>query len=191
VNLLRTRRPGKVELGGLLLPPLRSTNLAAMQTINLFLWRHAEAEDTWPDLARPLTTKGHRDANRVARALAKQLDANSRVVISPAVRTRETAAPLIERAALHLEVDERLAPGARLGEVLDALEAAIASCTGDSPSLVMVGHQPWLGQVARRLLTDGYGDWSVKKASAWWLVRRSRDGSTEWTLRSVLDAELV
>lgn len=162
-----------------------------MQSINLFLWRHAEAEDSFPDIARPLTSKGHRDAARVARAIARQLDANTRVVISPSLRTRETAEPLVTRASLQPEVDPRLAPGARLGDVLDALESAIASCNGDSPSLVMVGHQPWVGQVARRLLTNDSGDWSVKKASAWWLVRRSRDGSTEWTLRSVLDAELV
>jgi phosphohistidine phosphatase len=162
-----------------------------MQTINLFLWRHAEAEDSSPDLARPLTAKGQRDASRVAKALAKYIDDNTRVVISPAVRTRETVAPLIARTSLEFGVDPRLAPGARLGDVLDALEVAIASCSGDSPSLVMVGHQPWIGQVARRLLTNGPGDWSVKKASAWWLVRRSRDGSTEWTMRSVLDPELV
>lgn len=191
MQLLRTPGRAPVELGSLLLPPIRSLNLAAMHTFNLFLWRHAEAEDSWPDIDRPLTTKGHRDATRVARALAKQLDANTRVVISPALRTRETVAPLIAKASLPLEVDPRLAPGARLGDVLDALEAAIASCTGDSPSLVLVGHQPWVGQVARRLLTNGPGDWSVKKASAWWLVRRSRDGSTEWTMRSVLDPELV
>jgi hypothetical protein len=32
---------------------------------------------------------------------------------------------------------------------------------------------------------------SFRKAAAWWLVRRSRDGSTEWTMRSVLDPDLV
>lgn len=162
-----------------------------MQTINLFLWRHAEAEDSSPDLARPLTPRGQKDASRVAKALARQIEADTRVLVSPSVRTRETAQPLITRAALHLEVDDRLAPGADLDEVLDALETAIASCNGDAPSLVLVGHQPWVGQVARRLLTNGDGDWSVKKASAWWLVRRSRDGSAEWTLKSVLDPDLV
>lgn len=179
--------PGAMRLH----PSKRSRNLAPMQTINLFLWRHAEAEDTWPDLDRALTTKGQRDAARVAKAIAKQLDENSSIVASPAVRTRETAQPLVKRAAIGVEIDSRLAPGATLGEVLAALEAAIASCNGDACTLVMVGHQPWVGQVARRLLTNGNGDWSVKKASAWWLVRRSRDGSTEWTLRSVLDPDLV
>ncbi len=188
---LRSHAVASFERALYLHPLKRSLNLAAMQTINLFLWRHADAEDSSPDLARSLTARGKRDAARVARALAKHLDENSRVVISPAVRTRETARYLIDKASLPLEVDDRLAPGAALNEILAALESAIASCTGDSPSLVMVGHQPWIGQVARRLLTNGNGDWSVKKASAWWLVRRSRDGSTEWTLRSVLDPELV
>lgn len=172
------------------LPPFIARN-RVMQNINLFLWRHAEAEDSWPDLDRALTPRGQRDAARVAKALAKQLDANSRIVASPATRTRETVASLVARASLPLEIDPRLAPGAPVGDVLDALEAAIASCSGDAPSLVLVGHQPWLGQVARHLLTGHDGDWSVKKAAAWWLVRRARDGNTEWTLRSVLDPDLV
>lgn len=161
-----------------------------MQNINLFLWRHADAEDSSPDIERQLTSKGHRDAARVAKAIARQIDEHARVVASPALRTRETAAPLISRANLQLDVDDRLAPGADVDEVLDVLEATIASCS-DDPAIVMVGHQPWVGQVARRLLTNDNGDWSVKKASAWWLIRRSRDGSTEWTLRSVLDPDLV
>ena len=162
-----------------------------MQTINLFLWRHAEAEDRIPDLERALTPKGQRDASRIAKVLARHLDENSRIVISPAVRTRETAQPLVDRLSLQPEVDRRLAPGARTSTVLDVLEAAVAEFSGDAATLVMVGHQPWVGQVARRLLTNADGDWSVKKAAAWWLVRRSRDGNSEWTLRSVFDPDLV
>ena len=162
-----------------------------MQIINLFLWRHAEAEDRVPDLERALTVKGQRDAARMAKVLARHLDENSRIVASPALRTRETAQPLAVRVSLPLEIDPRLAPGTRIGDALDALEGAIAGFSGDSPTLVMVGHQPWVGQVARRLLTNADGDWSVRKAAAWWLVRRSRDGNAEWTLKSVLDPNLA
>ena len=162
-----------------------------MRTIDLFLWRHAEAEDSTPDLARVLTPRGQRDAARVAKAIAKQVGTDTRVIASPATRTCETAAPLIARSGLELEIDDRLAPGADVGAALDVLEGAIAGASGEAASIVMVGHQPWVGQVARRLLADGDGDWSVKKSSAWWLVRRSRDGSTEWTLKSVLDPDLV
>jgi|GEM_PF-111057 len=172
------------------LPPV-IVQKRSMQNINLFLWRHAEAEDGWPDLARPLTAKGQRDASRVAKALAKQIGDNPCIVVSPAVRTRETVAPLVAKTALQFDVDPRLAPGSDLRDVLGALEDTIASCNGDGPSLVMVGHQPWVGQVARHLLTGHDGEWAVKKAAAWWLVRRARDGNAEWTLKSVLDPDLV
>ena len=162
-----------------------------MPNINLFIWRHAEAEEGSPDIARPLTARGHRDAARVAKALAKKLDEKAIVVSSPAVRTRETVEPLITRAALHLQIDQRLAPDSDVDEVLDVLEHTIASSNNDDPAIVMVGHQPWCGQLARRLLTDSPGDMSVKKASAWWLVRRTRDGTSEWTMKSVLDPDLV
>ncbi len=162
-----------------------------MPNINLFIWRHAEAEDGSPDLARALTPRGHRDAARVAKALAKQLDERTRVVCSPAVRARETVAPLTARTRLEPEFDDRLAPDVDMDLVCDALDDAIAKCDDDGPAIVMVGHQPWVGQLARRLMTGTRGDMSMKKAAAWWLVRRSRDGSTEWTMKSVLDPDLV
>lgn len=162
-----------------------------MQTIHLFLWRHAEAEDGSPDLARPLTAQGKRDAARVARALTKRMRDNTRLVVSPAVRARETADPLVERSSLHVEIDQRLAPDASVDDVLAALEAAVIACNGDAPLIVMVGHQPWIGQVARRLLTNSEGNWSIRKAAAWWLVRRARDGNGEWTLRTIFDPDLL
>ena len=189
--LLRAVHPRAFDVRSRLIRANRSLKLGPMQTINLFLWRHAEAEDTAPDLTRVLTPKGQRDAARVAKTLARHLGENGRIVASPATRTRATARPLAERVSLPVEIDPRLAPGARTGDVLDTLEAAIAAASGDAPTLVLVGHQPWVGQVARRLLSNADGDWSVKKAAAWWLVRRSRDGDTEWTLRAVLDPELV
>ena len=162
-----------------------------MPQINLFIWRHAEAEDTFPDLGRRLTTRGQRDAARVAKALAKQLDEKSCIVCSPAVRTRETVEPLVARTSLEAMVDPRLAPGADVDDVLAVLEEKIETCNDEGPTIVLVGHQPWCGQLARRLLTNDGGHLSVKKASAWWLVRRTRDGAAEWTMKSVLDPDLV
>lgn len=162
-----------------------------MQTIHLFLWRHAEAEDGVPDHARRLTAQGSRDAARVARALAKRVRSNTRLVISPAVRARETAEFLVAKSSLHVEIDQRLAAGSSASGVLAALEDAVIACNGDAPLIVMVGHQPWVGQVARRLLSDSEGDWSVKKAAAWWLVRRAREGNGEWSLRTIFDPDLL
>ncbi len=162
-----------------------------MPNIDLFIWRHAEAEDGTPDIARPLTARGRRDAARIAKVLAKQLDEKACIVSSPATRTVETAEPLIARTRLELVLDDRLAPDTRIDRVLEVLEATIATCNENGPTIVLVGHQPWVGQLARRLLTDSPGDMSMKKAAAWWLVRRSRDGTTEWTMKSVFDPDLV
>lgn len=170
---------------------MTATVIEPMQTIHLFLWRHAEAEDGVPDLARPLTAQGKRDAARVARALTKRMRDNTRLVVSPAVRARETAEPLVERSSLHVEIDQRLAPDSSVSDVLAALEDAVVACNGDAPLIVMVGHQPWIGQMARRLLSNSEGDWSIRKAAAWWLVRRARDGNGEWTLRTIFDPELL
>ena len=90
-----------------------------------------------------------------------------------------------------MEVDNRLAPGARTSSVLASLDEVLRDGSGDEVAIVMVGHQPWVGQIARRLLTGQDGDWSVKKASAWWLVRRSRNGDAEWTLKTVIDPDLL
>ncbi len=159
--------------------------------IHLFLWRHAEAEDSFPDLQRVLTGRGRRDAKHVAAVLAKQLDSHARLISSPASRTLETVQPLAAKLSLSVETDNRLAPGARTRDVLATVDEALREGNADDLTLVLVGHQPWVGQVARRLLTGEEGDWSVKKAAAWWLVRRSRNGDSEWTLRTVIDPDLL
>lgn len=161
-----------------------------MSHVDLFLWRHAEAEDGIPDLARTLTAKGRRDAARVGRALARLIDDEARIVASPAVRTRETADALRGAVARPIDTDPRIAPGAAFADVLDAVSEAIAAAS-DGAALVVVGHQPWLGQLARHLLTGNDGDWAFRKAAAWWLVRRDRDGDAQWTLKSVLDPDVV
>ena len=66
--------------------------------MDLILWRHAEAhelrEGEGDDLARALTPKGERNAARMAQWLNHVLPATARVLVSPAVRTQQTAAAL-------------------------------------------------------------------------------------------------
>lgn len=164
-----------------------------MPNLNLFIWRHAEAEDGSPDLARALTPKGRRDAARVGRALSRLLDDSSRIIASPAVRTRETADGLTDIANRAIETDPRIAPGASLSAVLTTVDEAVSTAVaaGGAASIVVVGHQPWVGQLARHLLTGDDDDWAFRKAAAWWLVRRGRDGGVQWTLKSVIDPDVV
>ena len=138
--------------------------------MDLILWRHAEAFDAregQDDLDRPLTPKGERQAVRVAAWLNRQLPAGTRVLVSPARRAQQTAAPL-ERKFKTLPA---LAPDA----TVDALLQAARWPDGREPVLV-VGHQPTLGLTAAYLLSGQAQAWSVRKGAAWWLRGREREG---------------
>ena len=70
--------------------------------MDLILWRHAEAEIAAPgqdDLQRALTPKGERQARRMAAWLNQRLAATTRVLVSPALRCRQTAEARAARCA--------------------------------------------------------------------------------------------
>jgi len=64
--------------------------------MDLILWRHAEAieGEAGEDLARKLTSKGERQAERMAEWLNRRLSHSTRILVSPAVRCQETAKAL-------------------------------------------------------------------------------------------------
>ena len=106
---------------------------AARPLTRLILVRHAKAEPGEPDALRPLSPKGRKRARELGKELAtRHPDA---VVSSPLLRARETAKPIAKAAGIELVVDERLAPGATVGD----LRAAVA---GRGETVVTVGHVP-------------------------------------------------
>ena len=62
--------------------------------MDLILWRHAEAEMSEPDLQRALTQKGQKQARRMGQWLDAQLPAGCKILVSPALRTLQTAEAL-------------------------------------------------------------------------------------------------
>jgi phosphohistidine phosphatase len=122
--------------------------------VRLFLVRHAEAAPGEPDELRPLTQAGREQA----RALGARLAAASPelVVSSPLLRARETADAIARAAGAELRVDERLAPGASVDDVLAAVE-------GGGAIVVTVGHQPDCSEIAAAL---GAGELSFPPAGA-------------------------
>lgn len=151
--------------------------------MQLILWRHAQAEDGGRDLERALTGKGHRQAAKTALWLRKRLPDKFRVLASPAVRARQTAAAL----GADVTIIERLAPGA---SVKDLLEAAGWPDDTDAATVV-VGHQPTLGCAAAQLLSGTSAEWSVKKGGLWWLEHRRRSGEHGVVVRAVISPDLV
>jgi phosphohistidine phosphatase len=144
--------------------------------MELILWRHAEAEDTIPDLDRELTDKGRKQAARMADWLNPRLPPDIRILVSPAARALQTAQAL----GRDYERLPELAPGATAEDVLAASGWPEATC----PVLV-VGHQPTLGQVAMRLLAGQAGDLTIKKGGVWWFLGRARAGQMQVVLRAV------
>jgi phosphohistidine phosphatase len=151
--------------------------------MDILLWRHAEAVDAdglHSDLDRPLTKRGRKQAKLVARWLRSRLPPDCRILVSPALRTRETVVPL----GLPHEIEPAIAPGASAEAIL-----AATGWPGKDGAVLLVGHQPGLGEVAGRLLTGRALGLSVRKGALWWLTARRRGGRAEVTLRAVIDAE--
>ena len=150
--------------------------------MELILWRHAEAEAGVPDLGRRLTSRGRKQAERMAAWLDRHLTDTTRIVVSPADRAQQTALALKRK----FKTTDDLAPGASAAAVLAAANWP------DSPEPVLVvGHQPTLGWVVSYLLAGDEADWSIKKGAVWWLSRRERFGAPEIVLRVAITPDLV
>ena len=150
--------------------------------MDLILWRHAEAEPGEPDLGRRLTAKGIQQAERMAKWLDRHLPATTRVLSSPADRTQQTALALKRK----FRVVPELAPGASAAAVL-----AAAGWPDSREPILIVGHQPTLGEVAAFLLTEDEASWSVRKGAVWWLSNRIRDDLSSTVIKVVIGPDFV
>ena len=157
--------------------------------MDLILWRHAEAED-WPegdpeggsDLDRSLTPRGEKQAARMAGWLDRQLPEGARILVSPARRCEQTVLALGRKYKIRTE----LAPDATPAQLLELVQWPLSR----SPILV-VGHQPTLGQTIAQLLGLQESDCPVKKGSVWWLRNRERDGHSQTVVVTVQSPEVL
>lgn len=150
--------------------------------MELILWRHAEAAPGDPDSGRPLTPHGHRQAAAMARFLSPRLPAGLRVIASPARRAQETVRAL-SRAT---ETVEALAPGCDVPKLL-----AAAGWPDSAATVLVVGHQPTLGEVAARLVDGRPIGWALGTGSVCWLENRPRKGSSEAAVLASIEADLL
>jgi phosphohistidine phosphatase len=152
-------------------------NMHEVRAMDLILWRHAEAEDGVPDMTRPLTAKGKKQAQQLAGWLSARLPKQTRILVSPALRTLQTAEALTDE----FEVMHELAPGA-------APAALLAACEWPhrKGAVLIVGHQPTLGLLASTLIAGQAMPWSIKKGAAWWISHQARDPSERALLRAAI-----
>lgn len=150
--------------------------------MDLLLWRHAEAEDGEVDFDRALTSRGQKQALLVARWLHAHLPSRLRIIASPTLRTQQTAAAL----QLPFETNRRMAPEGCVSELIAASGWPTAN-----GAVLLVGHQPGLGNLASLLLAGHEAGWTIKKGALWWFTNRVRASEQQVVLRTVISPEFL
>lgn len=153
--------------------------------MDLILWRHAEAQE-WlegcDDMARSLTSRGDKQAARMANWLDRQLPEGTRIYVSPARRCEQTAQALGRKYKLR----EELAPSASADQLLALVQWPLAKGT-----VLVVGHQPTLGQTIAQLLGLSATECAVKKGAVWWLRNRQREAQSQTVVVAVQSPEVI
>lgn len=151
----------------------------------LYLIRHAEAADTLPDHARPLTAHGRHQVASLASFLARAESFRpAEVWHSPLVRARETAQLLLRELTLAAPVREMpaLRPDDDPRSLLPALERV-------AHPLALVGHEPHLSALASLLVAGSVTPvvFAMKKGATLALER----GGSRWVVRWHIEPELL
>jgi phosphohistidine phosphatase len=156
--------------------------------MDLLLWRHAEAEDGSPDAKRKLTARGEKQARHVAEWIKRNAPKDMSILVSPATRCQQTA----EALGKEFTTDKRLATNSNTANVLGAAGWPDGNKSGKGrPAVLVVGHQPTLGQIAALLLSGHEAEWTIKKGALWWFSNRTRDGETQTVLRAAIPPEIA
>jgi phosphohistidine phosphatase len=153
--------------------------------MDLILWRHAEAIDlelVGDDMARTLTPRGDKQATRMAAWLDRQLPDGAKVFASPAERTQQTARALGRK----YKTASAIAPLSNVDELL-----GLVQWPHTKGCVLVVGHQPTLGQTIARLIGLSESECAVKKGSVWWLRYREREAGGQTVVVTVQTPDLL
>jgi phosphohistidine phosphatase len=150
--------------------------------MDLLLWRHAEAEEGEVDMKRRLTERGEKQALTMAKWIRVHQPKGLRILVSPAVRAQQTAKAL----GLPFETHRELGPEAGVPDLIAASGWPLSG-----GSVLIVGHQPALGQLASLLLSGQESDWTIKKGAVWWLNNRVRRSEAQTVLRAMIPVEFL
>lgn len=153
--------------------------------MDLILWRHAEAFDLaegGTDMERMLTPRGEKQAARMAAWLDRQMPDGVKVVSSPARRCEQTVRALGRKYKLRAE----LAPDGKAEDLL-----TVAGWPKTRLPVLVVGHQPTLGQTLAQLLGLQASELPVRKGAVWWVRSREREGVLQTVVVTVQTPEML
>jgi phosphohistidine phosphatase len=153
--------------------------------MDLIWWRHAEAHEgaeEGDDLARVLTSRGEKQAARMAAWLDRHLPEGTRIFASPARRSQQTVAALGRK----FKVRQELAPDGNVANLLTLVQWPKAK-----GCVLVVGHQPILGQTIAQLLALTATECAVKKGAVWWLRNREREAMSQTVVVTVQSPDVL
>lgn len=146
---------GALPYGRMLDRGRAAADIHSMTMRRLLLFRHAKAERSEPgmeDRGRKLIEKGRKDAATIGAYMASHGLIPDRVMISPSTRTQETwkfAAAALRRAPAGTPVEG----------LYDATPHAILAVIKEAPAsahtLLLIGHNPGLHELAQILVASG------------------------------------
>lgn len=122
--------------------------------MRIYFLRHGAAVERagWErdDALRPLTGAGRRRLERIADTLADLDLGLGAIITSPLVRARQTAEIVAARLGVAWAEDARLAPGCDAARL-----CAVLRDHPDAATIMVVGHEPDLGETIGALIGGG------------------------------------
>lgn len=131
--------------------------------MNLFILRHGQAEpQQTTDEVRALTDKGRADTERVVSERLGDLQKINQLWASPLVRAQQTAQIAAHYfSALTIQTSDLIIPEASPAAAMDWLQ----SINQSGLSILLVSHQPFVGELVNKLCGKPPGYYSMGTSS--------------------------
>ncbi len=158
--------------------------------MRLYVMRHGPAEDhaaSGRDFDRALTASGRDRVRDVAKALSADDEQPHAVVSSPLVRALQTAEIVANVAKVEgaIETRRELAPGG------DAMALVRQLVSAGTKRVMLVGHEPDLGELAGRLSGRPFGAGLQKAMVVGFATHKEHPDRIPMRLRFVLDPKTL
>ena len=119
--------------------------------------------------------------------LDRHLPEGARILVSPARRTEQTAKALNRKYKLR----DELVPDSSAEEVLSLIKWDPENGPQGKGPILIVGHQPYLGEIAASLLGMQEQSCAIRKGAVWWLRSRVREKNCEILLLNVINPDFI
>lgn len=131
--------------------------------MHLFILRHGQAEpQQTTDEARELTDKGRTDTAHIVSGRMVDLQAITQIWASPLIRAQQTAEIAIKYLpALRVQISELIIPEASPVSAIEWLQ----SINQPALSMLLVSHQPFVGELVNKLCGKPAGFYSMGTSS--------------------------